>query len=660
MQYRDEITLDVETFSKVDLKQCGLYRYVYDDSFEIILLSYKYKESPVKTFDLLSGDEIPERFLRDLVDPVILKRAHNAQFERVVFSKYLNKKLDPKQWQCTAVKCASLGLPRSLDHASSALKLTETKDKKGKRLITLFCKPRKIPKVPKRKTVDADYFRERNYPKHYPQEWKDFVVYNAQDVIVEDAIEEKLSFFKIPENEHKLWQLDQKINDRGVRINLKLVNAAVDLYETYKDKMMAEAAQLTGLNNPNSLTQLKKWLSEELDEEITKLDKDILPVLIKSVDDETVRRVLEIRQETNKSSVDKYTAMQRAVNIDDFIRGLLAFYGADTGRWSSKIVQLQNLIRNDKKFDLELARKLIIEKKISTITLLWGSISFVLSQCVRTAFIPEIGHNLLANDFSQIESRVNAWCAGEKWKLEAFEQGIDLYKLMGSKMFHRPVETITDDWRQKSKIGELACGYQGGWAAIQRMWPKYLPMPAMDECKDIVSSWRAANPKIKQMWWDVQRAAIDAVDDPGGVYEAGRCKYFMRKDFLFCELPSGRHIVYCRPRIVDGMYGPALECYTVGKNYKWQANSLYGGLLTENLVQGIARDLLGEKMLALDNAGEDICFHVHDEAIIDAPAFMIEQRAKKINRIMREPIEWAKGLPLDAKTDILNFYKKGD
>jgi len=659
MQYKDIITLDIETFSKTDLIKCGLYRYANDPSFEILLCAYHYASvGIVQQIDLTTGKNLSDQLVKDLQDPTILKRAHNAQFERVCIGVHLSVWLDPAQWQCTAVKCASLGLPRKLENAAFALNLEIKKDTRGKKYINLFTKPRKIPKPPKRKIVDADYFRDRNFSRHYPEDWEGFKEYNRIDVKVEVAIDDALSFFDVPQKEHELWQLDQRINDRGVKVNRRMVNAAVEMHEDYKEKLFKECLEITGIESTNKLSQIKTWLSNELEEEITKLDKDVLPVLINSVEDPRVRRVLEIRQETNKSSIDKYKAMQRTMNSDDYVRGLLAFYAADTGRWASKLVQLQNLLRNDDGFDLARARRLIIDRNIDLIELLWGSPSYVFSQCVRTALIPETDHKLIASDFKQIESRVLAWVANEQWKIKAFADGIDIYTVGGSKMFRKPIEEIKGDWRQKAKIGELACGYQGSVGAVARMWPKYLPMPSLSERQAIVNSYRDANPNIYKTWYEVQEAALDAVREPGKIFEAAKCAYFVKKDYLFCELPSGRPIVYYKPQIVDGMYGDALECYTIGKNYQYKRNSLYGGLLTENLVQGIARDLLGEKMVQIDKAGFQIVFHVHDEDVNQVHKNKADWAAKEINRIMSEPISWAKGLPLAAKTDILDFYKK--
>jgi DNA polymerase len=648
-------TIDIETFSPEDLKKAGIYKYAASPGFAILLFTVKVfncltLQSKIWCFDLASGDELPGWVLDGITDETILKRAHNAQFERVCIGSHMEITLDPVQWQCTMIKCAALGLPRGLDNAAVALQLPMEKDKRGRKWITLFCKPCK----PTRKNGG----RTRNLPEHFPEDWAGFKAYNINDVVVEDAIDEVLAFFEIPEKEQLLWQLDQRINDRGVRIHVPLVTSAVEMHTVYKNDLMEEARQLTWLTNPNSLTQLKSWLSAELDEEITKLDKDVLTSLLKSVDDKTVLRVLRIRQETNKSSISKYTAILRALLPDGYVRGLMQFYGANTGRWSSKLVQLQNLLRNTLKgLDLDLSRNLICTRNIQAIEDLYESLSFVLSQLIRTAIIPREGNVLVTSDFRQIESRVLAWAAEETWKLEAFAAGRDIYTEVGAKMFRMNPEDITEEWRQKSKIGELSCGFQGAQAAILRMWPKHLPMPSLQERQEIVNNWRNANRKIKQFWWDVQEAAITAVDT-GEPQTVGPVKYYTRKGFLFCELPSGRSIVYCRPRIVDGMYGDALECYTIGKNFQWQAEQLYGGLLTENLVQGIARDILGEKMLVIDKKGYDICFHVHDENAVDTPRGNASWVAAEINRIMSMPIEWAKGLPLDTETHIFDYYKK--
>jgi DNA polymerase len=645
------LRIDLETFSEIDLKKAGLYRYAFDPSFEILLFAYRYNNGPVTVIDLASGEKIPASVLRDLTDPKVLKCAHNAQFERVCLGVMLGHDLDPREWRCTMVKCASMGLPMGLDHASAALRLTIGKDKEGKALISFFCKPCKPTK--------KNGFRTRNLPVHEPEKWRRFKSYNGQDVEVETAVDDRLSAFTIPDSEFELWYLDQRINDRGVHVDPDLVDAAVRLHTTNKDKLLTEAAEITGLFNPNALPQLKAWLSAALDEEINTLNKDDVKTLIGSVEDENVRRVLQIRQETSKSSIDKYTAMQRAVNFDERIRGLLQFYGALTGRWSGKLVQPHNLMRNNLKL-LDAARELVLAEDIELIEIIFGSLSYVLSQLIRTAIVPKKGHKLIMSDFSSIESRVLAWVAGETWKIDAFRAGRKIYEEMGVRMFNITLKQAgQDEWRQKAKIGELACGYQGSVGAIARMWPKHLKLPPLDERKEIVGRWRNANRKIVKLWYDVQDAAINAVQT-GRPYKAARCTFFTDKGFLFCRLPSGRCIAYCRPRIVEGRWGkPALVCHSIGKNYQWKENSLYGGLLVENLVQGIARDLLGVKMLDLYSMDFDICFHVHDEVVVDVPDDEETQWAiDLVQEIMSQPVAWASGLPLDAKTVSSPYYKK--
>lgn len=650
------LSIDIETFSRTDLKKRGLYKYVEDVSFRILLFAFKYNVShksyqagKVYLIDLASGEKIPQCILDDIEDPEVLKKAFNAQFERVCIGRHMDVTLDPTQWTCTMIKAASLGLPMGLGNVAKALHLHVEKDKEGAALIRYFC----IPCKPTKKNG----MRTRNLPKHDPTKWIHFGRYCIGDVVVEDAIDAKLASFPVPATEALLWQMDQRINDRGVLMSPDLISSAVELHEVYKDKLMIEAGELTGLDNPNSLAQLKKWLTDELDEDINSLNKDDLTTMIRDVDDEDVRRVLWIRQETSKSSIKKYATMLSALNRDEFIRGVLQFYGAKTGRWSGKIIQPHNLKKNSMKH-LDAARQLVLSKDIDMIEIMFGSLSYVLSQLIRTSFIAGPGHRLIMSDLASIESRVLAWCAGEEWKLEVFRTHGKIYEAMGSRMFNMVMEEIVGDWRDKAKVGELACGYQGGEGAIARMWPKHLPLPVLETRQEIVGRFRVANKKIKQLWYDVQNAAIDTVDT-GISHSAGRCTFYMQKGVLLCKLPSGRSLAYFRPSLVEGMYGPQLQYYGVNpKTFQWGPRPAYGGLLVENMVQAIARDVLGEKMLKMESLGHDICFHVHDEVIIDAPLQGLQQRVKQVNRIMSENIDWAPGLPLAAKTMDSPYYKK--
>lgn len=658
MKWLRILSIDLETFSAEDLKKAGLYKYVSSPTFRILLFAYRYVyanakgfKSPVRIIDLAKGEKIPANILADLCNPLVLKKSFNAQFERVALSQYMYEQLDPAQWRCTMIKCASLGLPMSLGHAAVALGLPEEKNKDGKALINYFCKPCKPTKANGGRTV--------NQWSDNLEKWNKFKRYCIQDVVVEDAIDERLTFFDITEKEHTLWQLDQRINDHGVYVYPKLINQAIKLYDIFREDLFTEARELTGLDNPNSNAQLKKWLQDELPfEAITSLDKHHVSDLLKSCDDETIRRVLIIRQETSKSSIDKYTAMATAMNADFFIRGILQFYGARTGRWAGRIVQPQNLIRNSLKPDeLDYARRLVLEGNIAMIELEFESLSFVLSQLIRTAFIPKDGCKLIVSDFKQIEARVLAWLAKEEWKLDVFRSGVDIYKVGGSRMFNMPQEAIVDDFRQRAKIAELACGYQGARGAIKRMWPKYLLLPSDEEIDQMVNLWRAANRRIKQLWYDVQAAAIQAIRTGKPCYIAN-CYFVMDKGTLFCHLPSGRSLAYLKPRLYENQWGKdGIMYYGINQTTRqWQAIQTYGGKLVENIVQAIARDLLGEKMLMLDKYGFPISFHVHDEVGINSNRWDVDKI--KVHKIMKHPIDWAQGLPLDASTDILNYYKK--
>lgn len=661
MKWKRILSIDEETYSAEDLKKVGLYKYVASPTFRVLLFAYRYQrvdgfKEPVRIIDLAAGGKIPANVLADLEDPEVLKKSFNAQFERVTLSKHVGRTLDPAQWRCTMIKCASLGLPMSLEHAAVALGLDEQKNKDGKALITYFCKPCKPTK--------ANGMRLRNLPHHAPEKWDKFKRYCIQDVIVEDKIDEKLTIFDIPDKEHRLWQLDQNINDHGVRVNPILIDQSIKLYHAYKEKLFEEVWGLTGgaidPKKTMSNAQLKKWLEEETFETVASLDKHHVADLLKSSDDKTVRRVLTIRQETSKSSIDKYAAMAGAMTVDEMIRGILQFYGARTGRWAGRIVQPQNMFRNTlKPKELDYARRLVLAGNIDMIELEFESLSFVLSQLIRTALVPGPGCKMIVSDFKAIEARVIAWLAGEEWKLDIFRGDGKIYEATGARMFGIDIRLITkdSDYRHRAKIAELACGFQGGVGAIKRMWPKYLDLPSDAVIKEMVERWRTANPRIKKLWYDVQEAAINAIKSGRPTYIAN-CRFEMYHDTLFCHLPSGRALAYLKPRIYQNQWGKdGIRYYGINQvTRQWQSIDTYGGKLLENIVQAIARDLLGEKMLLLHKYGHWIIFHVHDEVDIESSNW--EADARKISKIMKHPVGWATGLPLDASTDILDYYKK--
>lgn len=651
----DTLSSDIETYCDLDLKKVGLYKYANHHSFRILMIAYKW-QGKMGFVDLARGQAVPQWFIDALSDPTIRKKAFNASFERTCYAAFFKVKLNPNQWVCTMVKAATMGLPMSLEHVAVALNLNIEKDKSGRGLITYFCKPCKPTKT--------NGGRIRNLPEHAPDKWLNFCRYCVKDVKVEVAVDERLAPFETLEKEHQLWQLDQRINDRGIELNPDLVESAIGLYEVYKEGLLNEAAEITGLDNPNSNAQLKRWLTEELPfENISSLDKDHVNILLKNVDQEHIRRVLQIRQETSKSSIDKYTAMRAAIMEDNRIRGMLQFYGARTGRWAGRIVQPHNLVRNSDNFELDFARRMVVDKDLGLIDLYFGEcqLSFILSQLIRTAFIPREGYRLITSDFAQIEARVLAWLAGEDWKLEAFKAGVDIYKVTASQMFKMPVESISkgSTYRQQGKVADLACGYQGSVGAIARMWPKDLTLPGLDERKEIVGRWREANRRIVQMWWAVANAAVECVKTgrPQGVVG---CLFYLKGGVLFCELPSGRSLAYPKPTLFSNQWGyDAIEYHGVNqKTRQWESISLYGGLLVENIVQAIARDLLADKMLLLDLRGYEICGHVHDEILIEAPINKVDELTLKVDKIMKMPIPWAKGLPIHAETNNLRYYKK--
>lgn len=635
------LSIDVETYSSVDLKAHGVYRYVEADDFEILLFAYSFDDGPVQVVDLAQGEELPAEVRRALTDPDIVKSAFNANFERVTIGKHFGINTSPDQWACTMVHAMSLGLPRSLEDVAKALKLEHQKDTAGERLIKYFSVPCKPTQV--------NGGRTRNLPEHDPEKWQRFTEYCRQDVEVERAIRKKLS--RYPFGEHDLWALDQRIIDRGINLDLELVHHAIRCAGQYRRRLEDEAARLTGLENPNSLVQLKNWLLSE-GVKTDSLSKNSIPKLLKATNG-PAKRVLEIRQELSKTSVKKYETMARTVCPDGRVRGLLQFYGANrTGRWAGRLVQVQNLPRSDLK-DLDLARQLLREGLYEDLELLYGNVPDVLSQLIRTAFIPSPGCRFLVADFSAIEARVIAWLAGEKWRLDVFNTHGKIYEASASQMFGVPIEQITkgSDLRQKGKVAELALGYQGGKGALIQMGALDKGLTE-DELPDLVSSWRAASPRIVSFWYDMEQAALEAVRYKKAVRLQHGLAFIYRPGILFLQLPSGRRIAYVKPRIeVDEQFGK--ESLTYESNGK--RTKTYGGKLVENCVQAVARDCLAEAMRRLDQAGYLIAFHVHDEVVCDQAHGSIEEMAA----IMSEPIPWAPGLPLDADAFESDYYTKG-
>lgn len=648
------LSIDIETYSSVDLKSSGVYAYAASPDFEILLLAYACNNEPVKIIDIAGGEKVPDMVLAALTNPLIIKTAYNANFERTCLAAYFKMQMPPEQWRCTAIHAAILGMPPTLGAVAQVLGFPEDKQKMGigSSLIRYFCIPCKPTKTNGERT--------RNLPQHDPEKWKTFKDYCIRDVEVERAIREKLSRFPVPANEQALWELDQKINDRGIRVDRELVKKAIICDKQYTERLMDEAITLTGLDNPKSVAQLKDWLYEAEGEEIESLDKKSIPKLLDKTESETTKRVLVLRQEMSKTSVKKYSAMLHSIGTDDRIRGLLQFYGANrTGRWAGRLVQVQNLPQN-KLPDLALARQLVKKGEFDTLEILFGSPAFVLSQLVRTAFIPDTGHRFIVADFSAIEARVIAWLAGEKWRMDVFNTHGKIYEASAAQMFHVPVESVTkgNPLRQKGKIAELALGYQGGKGALITMGALDMGL-SEDELPDLVAAWRDANPNIVKLWYLFEEAAIRAVRGKTTVPLQLGVEFSYENGILFMRLPSGRRLAYIRPRLeMNEKFGKEGLTYEgVDQTTKnWGRLNTYGGKLVENCVQAIARDCLAVAMQRLDEARYEIVMHVHDEVILNVPNG--QSSPEEVAEIMGRPIEWATGLPLRAEAFETEFYKK--
>jgi DNA polymerase len=643
------LALDLETYSSVDLRKTGVYAYTGSQDFEILLLAYAFDDDPVEILDLASGEQLPSELLKALTDPNTIKKAFNANFERTCLARYLNALMPPEQWHCSQAHALTLGLPASLEGVANCLKLPQQKMQEGKQLIRFFSMPCRATK--------SNGGRTRNLPEHDPVKWELFKTYCKQDVEVERAIRAKLERYPMPEQELKLWFLDQRINDYGVRVDMGLVDNAIKCDEMYQKKLMEEAKHLTGIQNPNSPAQLKSWLQDKHGIQIESLAKDMVAEILEEVANPMARRALELRQEMSRTSVKKYEAMDRAVCGDGRVRGLLQYYGASTGRFSGRLVQIHNLPRNNMS-DLDLARRLLLAGNYEALELLFESVPDVLSQLIRTALIPSPGHRFIVSDFSAIEARIIAWLAGEKWRLDVFNTHGKIYEASASQMFGVPVESITkgSELRQKGKIAELGLGYQGSVGALKSMGALKMGL-SEEELPEIVSAWRKANPKIVKLWWDLEAAAIQAIKDRTVQKLQRKVKLYYKSGVLFMQLPSGRSLAYVRPRIeLDERFGRDKLSYEGVELGKWCRIDTYGGKLAENLTQAIARDCLAESLLRLDAAGYKIAFHVHDEAVLDVPHGF--GSLKEVEAIMSEPIDWAPGLPMKADGFEADYYKK--
>jgi DNA polymerase len=646
------LSIDIETYSDIDLIRSGVYAYAASPSFEVLLFAYAYDDGPVELVDLASGERISREVLRDLLNPDVIKTAFNANFERTCLSAgRFGRLMPPEQWQCTAARALQLGLPTSLDGVARALQLEQQKDAAGKALINYFSKPCSPTKTNGQRT--------RNLPEHDPEKWQQFKDYCRQDVEVERAIKAALNrFAEPPEYERRLWCLDQHINDRGVGIDRDLVSRAVELDAEYQERLYTEAVQLTGLANPRSVAQLKQWLSDR-GVTVDSLSKGKAKELLDTVDD-TTRRVLELRLEMAKTSIKKYEAMERAVCPDGRARGLLQYYGANrTGRWAGRLIQLQNLPQNHLD-DLDLARQLLRDGQYELIELLYESVPNTLSQLIRTAIVPAPGKRFIVADFSAIEARVIAWLAGEKWRMDVFNGHGKIYEASASQMFRVPIEEITKGHplRQKGKIAELALGYQGSVGALEQMGALKMGLSA-DELPGLVTSWRVANPAIVRFWSDVEAAARKAVENRSVVNMQYGLQFSCHDHYLFIRLPSGRQLAYADPMLQpDRSYPKDKLTYMGYEQGKWTRLTTYGGRLAENIVQATARDCLAEALLRLDDAGYQTVFHVHDEVVMEVPNESSSLDLDEVMRIMGQPINWAPGLPLRADGFITDYYKK--
>lgn len=644
------LSIDIETFSSVDLTKCGVYKYTESEDFEILLFAYAFDDEDIKIIDLAQGEKLPKEVIEAIYSTNVIKSAFNAQFERVCLSRYFSMELPIEQWRCSMVHSLTLGLPGSLENVAKCLNLKTQKMDEGKNLIRYFsipCKPNK-----------SNGGRTRNLPSHNKEKWELFKEYCKRDVEVEREIRRKIENFNMTDIELRLWHLDQKINDCGVNVDMELVKNAIKCDEEYQRELMKEALNLTKLENPNSPTQLKNWL-ESRGLEVSSLSKANVEELLDKTKDSTVRRVLELRQEMSKTSVKKYDAMERAMCKDFKIRGLLQFYGALTGRWAGRLVQVHNLPRNNME-DLDLARQLLLNGDYETLEILFDSISDVLSQLIRTAFIPSFNSRFIIADFSAIEARVIAWLAGEKWRMDVFNSHGKIYEASASQMFKVPLEKIHkgSPLRQKGKIAELALGYGGSKGALISMGALNMGLTE-DELPELVAAWRKSNPNIVKLWWDIENAAISAVKEMETVNMQYGLKFSYRSGILFITLPSGRSLAYIRPRIeIDERFGKDKLTYEgiEPNTRKWGRVDTYGGKLTENIIQAIARDCLAESMLSLDDRGYKIAFHVHDEVVLDVPNNF--GSLEEVEDIMGMDISWAPGLPLRAEAFESNYYKK--
>lgn len=659
------LSIDLETYSSVPIKNAGAQRYIASSDFEILLFAYSLDGQPVQVVDMAMGEKIPDWVLKALYDPNYIKHAYNAVFEFVGISKVFGQ-LIPSQWRDTMFHGLYCGYTAGLDATGKALGLSEDKQKlnTGKALIRYFCVPCKPTK--------SNGGRTRNYPQHDLEKWKLFKEYNAQDVVTEMEIEKRLSSVPVPDFVQKQWETDLIINLRGVAVDMPFVDGALVMDAQVKSELMQEATEISELNNPNSVKQLTAWLNKETssDVELTDLRKATVSEMLNRDDNSPdVQRMLEIRQELGKTSTKKYNAIKSCVCPDNRVRGLLQFYGANrTGRWAGRLVQVQNLPRTYTD-PIELARDLVTDRRTQAVRMIYGNVSDTLSQLIRTAFVASPGNVLIDADFSAIEARVISWLAGEKWRLDVFKSHGKIYEASASQMFGVPIDRIKKgnpeySLRAKGKVAELALGYQGSSGALIAMGALNMGLTE-EELPDIVNRWRTANSHIRDLWYDMDGAAVDVIQNGGckrvhGLWLAreydgttGSCSFTI-------TLPSGRKLYYNDPKIGENRWGnPSITYMGVNDKNKWGRIETYGGKLTENCVQAIARDCLAEAIERLEAAGFPIVFHVHDEVVIDIKPYAAHaDMLNQVVQIMRQPPIWAQDLPLNADGWVGDFFTK--
>lgn len=651
--------IDVETYSPVDIKESGAYKYIESPDFEILIIGYALDDSPVNIVDLAQGEEMPEEFEEALLDPDCVKVAHNAVFERLSF-KRIGYNVPAEQWYCTSIKAAYCGLPLSLDGVSKALNLTDKKLDTGKALIKYFSCPCKATRV--------NGMRTRNYPEHAPEKWEMYKEYNKYDVLAEREIFKRLEAYIIPDIERKMYVLDQNINDRGILVDMELAESAIAVDNTYTSILTQHAQQLTGLENPNSPVQIRQWIEKTTGCVVMSLSKETMPDLMKEFADyPDVIELLNIRKKLSKTSIKKYYAMLNCAMKDHRVRGTFQFYGANrTGRWAGRLLQLQNLSKNHISH-IEVPREMIRARDWESVEMMYDDVADILSQLVRTALIASPGKVFSVADFSAIEARVISWLANEKWRMDVFRGDGKIYEATGAKMFNVPISAITKGsvLRDKSKISELALGYEGSLGALKRMGGERMGL-SDTEMMSLVRKWRSANPAIVDMWKEIDEASKEAVRYQRPVSCTCRNIIFDCNDeFMTIQLPSGRKLFYYGPKFKDKKIGCStmptrVLCYqgVVQETKQWGEIDTYGGKLTENIVQAISRDLLGNSMLNLEaNDYHPVC-HIHDEVLCEVPEENAQAYYEEMASIMSTPPEWASDLPLRADGYTTPFYLK--